>query len=288
MKIGIAFSRTQDVKAHSRWGDGSFEKIKSHGYSAIDYNLASDTNLIYTAPQAEVDEFLKKEKLLIEKAGLEISQTHGPWRWPPRDEDAEARKDWLIRMKKAARATAALGCKYLVIHAVMPFGIHEKGTPESEQTWQINLAFMRDLLRTAKEYGVTVCLENMPMPKFTIGSPEEVLRFVKEINDENLQICLDTGHVSVYSDLSLKEEVKRLGDYIKVLHVHDNDFGIDAHMFPTFGIINWAEFADALKEINYDGVFSLETCPPAQLSDGVFEELSTCLANIAKEITKDL
>ena len=56
----------------------------------------------------------------------------------------------------------------------------------------------------------------------SIATPEKILEFVKEINDDHFKICLDTGHVSVFSELSIGNEIRKLGDYIRVLHIHDN------------------------------------------------------------------
>lgn len=287
MKIGVGLNRLQRLKEYSRWGDDCYKKMKEFGFSCVDYNMGNENHIIYTADEATADAYLLREKELSEQAGIEISQTHGPWRWPPKDDTAEARADWLNKMKQAVRATAVLGCKYCVVHPIMPFGIQEIGMPEADLTWKMNLDFMREVVKTAVEYNVTVCLENMPMPRFSMGTPEAVLRFVREIDNEHLKICLDTGHVSVYgSDLNLADEVRRLGDYIKVLHVHDNKYGYDAHLIPGLGDTDWEAFAKALKDIGYKGVFSLETAPSPKWTDDIFAETSVSLVKIAQNIAR--
>ena len=47
-------------------------------------------------------------------------------------------------------------------------------------------------------------------------------------------------------------------DKIKVLHIHDNHGMNDEHLIPYMGVIDWKEFVLALKEIEFDGVFSME------------------------------
>ena len=64
-------------------------------------------------------------------------------------------------MKKSIRAASILECKNWVIHPIMPFGVEDIDTGDAEKTWDMNVAFMKELLKTAKEYGVTICLENM-------------------------------------------------------------------------------------------------------------------------------
>ncbi len=148
--------------------------------------------------------------------------------------------------------------------------------------------FFHTLLPVAKEYGVTICLENMPMLAFSIAKPSDILRLVEEINDDSFQICLDTGHVSVFAELSIGDEVRRLGDHIKVLHVHDNMLSRDLHLMPYFGKLNWSEFISELKDIGYKGVFSLETEPPASIPDHIFDKMCSSMADLARWMVKDI
>ena len=167
----------------------------------------------------------------------------------------------------------------------MPFGTGDKGTENAPITHQINLGFFRELVKVAKKYGVIICLENMPMLNFSISTPEEILSIVEEINDDNLQICLDTGHVNVFKDLNIYEEVLRVGKRLRVLHVHDNTVSRDIHLLPYFGTVDWKNFAKGLKEINYNGSFSIETTPPPSLPNELFEYASKLLVKIIHDIT---
>ena len=280
MKIGIEFNVFSS--GDCRYGDDRYKKLKEHGFSCIDFNMSNTNTALYTSTKA--DELLLREKFLADAAGIEINQVHGPWRSPPRDKTPEDRAERMDKMKKSIRFTSLLGCKNWVIHPLMPLGADDMLTGNEKGTWDINLRFMRELLVTAKEYGVTVCLENVPMTYFSLAKPAAILKFIQEIGDENFKICLDTGHVSVFADLSLCDEVWRLGDKIKVLHIHDNNCGKDLHLAPYFGTTDWKAFARSLKDIGFDGVFSLETVAPNALSDALFEKSSILLYEIANEI----
>lgn len=286
MKIGIMIDIYD--KAYGRFGDDKYKKLREHGFSCIDFNMAHTDTPIYNLPENESDEILLKERKLMENAGIEVSQVHGPWRWPANDFSDEDRKERMEKMKKSIRMTSVIGCKNWVIHPIMPFGIEDMKTGDEEKTWNMNVEFMTELVKTAKEYGITVCFENMPMVNFSLGSPEQILNFVKTINDENFKICLDTGHVSVYNNLSVGEEVRRLGDYIKVFHIHDNMFGNDLHLPPRFGIIDWEDFSKSIKDINFNGCFSLETVPPETLPTDIFEQMCINYAKIAEDIIKTI
>ena len=120
-----------------------------------------------------------------------------------------------------------------------------------------------------------------------MASPEAVLKFVREMDDEHFKICLDTGHVSVFDELNLADEVRRVGSELKTLHVHDNKYNKDLHLVPHYGVIDWKEFVKALEDISFDGVFSLETKPAAGLSDEIFDEMGKLLYKITENIVFD-
>lgn len=271
---------------YERWGDLRYRKMKEHGYAYIDYNLADTDGPAYSCGERELEALMQKERELVGQAGMEISQVHGPWRWPPRDNTPQERQERMEKMKRSIQATALLGCRNWVIHPVMPYGIEDKGTGHEQETWEINIAFMGELLETAREYGITICLENMPMPDFSIGSPSEILRFVREMDDEQFKICLDTGHVAVYQGLTPAGAMRELGETVRVLHVHDNNGKADLHYMPYFGVIDWPDFSRALKECGFQGVFSLETAPPQKLPDEIYDQMCRTLAGIARGLAE--
>lgn len=283
MKIGIQ-ADTFDKSGYGRWGDDTYKKIKEHGFDCSYFNMSDTNSLIYTTSQTESDSLLLHEKKLAQDAGIEIDQVHGPWRWPIKDDTEEDRAERMEKMKKSIRATSILGCKNWVIHPVMPYGLTDANTDYAQETWDINLNFMRELLNTAKKYGVTICYENMPFHDFSIARPSETLKFVKAIDDENFKICFDTGHVSVFDDLSVGDEIRALGNEIRVFHVHDNICNQDLHLVPHFGVIDWDDFTKALNDIGFDGSITLETIPPRKLPDNVFEDMSKVLAKIAQNL----
>ena len=125
--------------------EGKFLKIKQHGYDAVDYQIA-DTNIpLYSFDEDELMQFLQCEKRAAKMAGIQISQIHGPWRWPPQDSTEEEREERLEKMKKAVVITAMMGCKYLVIHPIMPFGVKDICSNREQDTWDLNLDFFMEL-----------------------------------------------------------------------------------------------------------------------------------------------
>ena len=282
MKIGII----KDDIGYGRWGELSYKKLKEHGFSCADYQMSDTNGRIYNAPENEVENELRHERKLAEEAGVKIWQVHGPWVWPIPETIVENRKKHFENLKKSIRYTSLLGCENWVIHPLMPYG--REDSEHSEETWKMNVEWFGELAKFAKEFGVTICVENLPFKDFSISKPSDILRLVKAINDDNFKACLDIGHVGYFEGMSAGDAVRLLGKELKTLHVHDTRPGMDIHLMPYFGIIDWSDFILALKEIEFDGVFSLETPPRRNLDTPIFEIISKSLAEIAEEMSKNI
>lgn len=280
MKTGISSSAYFGL--HSTEAD--YAKIKLHGYDCIDYqNFINTETELFTMSDSEFEKFLLREKAYAQSVGIEIFQTHGPWRYPPQDCTEEDRAERMEKMKKSIWGTSLLECKYFVIHPIMPYGADKD--PEPERLFEMNFEFMSALLPVAKEHGVVICLENMPMTQLSLSRPAEILEFVKAINSENMQVCIDTGHCAVFGE-SPADAVRLTGEYLKVLHVHDNDGRMDLHWLPYYGVVDWDDFNNALNEIGYDGCLSLETNVSRKIPADIKEHHQIGLALIANKLAE--
>ena len=268
MKIGITESSYRVYPKEIR-----YQKMKEHGFTCADYGMSNTEVAPYTLDDAEFDAYLTEERRLAEDAGIVISQVHGPWRWPPQDATEEDRAERMEKMKRSIRGTAVLGCKNWIVHPIMPYGINELGTDDAQKTWDLNVVFMRELLACAKEHDIIICFENMPMPNFSLGSVEAIMRFVNEMNDDHFRVCLDTGHVNVFPGQTLYDAVHMIGDKLQTLHVHDNSGKSDEHRLPWLGTADWEGFGRALREIGFDGVFSYETGPAIALPVDLYGDM---------------
>lgn len=262
--------------------DEGLLRMKRHGYECIDFSMVDTEKGLYLFDGAELEKEAEKIKDKFSNVGIEVSQTHGPWRFPPKDATIEDRNERFEKFSKAIKITSLLGCKYMVVHALLPFGF--QSDPEPEKTWQINLDFFKKLLPIAIENNVVICLENLPFHHFSIAKPKEVLKFAKEMNSENFKCCLDTGHNAVLGGQA-GEAVRLLGkDYLKVMHVHDNDGKGDLHNLPYTGVIDWEDFRKSLIEIGFDKTLSLETSVKGDPNSEGFEEKEIELCKIAKKL----
>ena len=65
------------------------------------------------------------------------------------------------------------------------------------------------------------------------------------------------GHCSL-SGREAQDCIRVLGKRLGALHIHDNDKWHDSHQIPFSMNIDFVSVVKALKEINYDGYFTLE------------------------------
>lgn len=250
MRLGIEGTH------YNVFGDERYKKMKEHGWDCCDFQwfLNTDAGDLFTVSDEEFEARLKAEKALADEAGIAFFQVHGPWRWPAQDSTEEERAERWEKYAKSIRGASILGSKYIIIHPVMPFG-HKDIDPE--YSFKLNVEFFKSLMPVARQYGVTICYENMPMTKHSIALPEALLKVIEAVDDEHFEFCLDTGHCSVFG-YSPADGLRLMKDHVKTLHVHDNDGTADQHRCPGNGVIDWEDFTRALHEINYDGVLSLE------------------------------
>ena len=162
------------------------------GFNAVDYSeLCEVTGPLYEKSEKWMEETLAYEKKVLDGHGISISQIHGPWRYPPMDGSAFERNQWLMLMQRSVRAAALLGSPCVVVHPLMPFGANSAQNPGF--VIDCNAEHYARLCDYAKDYGVTVCLENMPFPLLPLAHVEQVCDFVDALGRKNLKVCLDTG-----------------------------------------------------------------------------------------------
>ncbi len=282
MKTGIGWSpeNIKDIDNAER----SLTEIRSLGYDCVDLQSFCNTgDVFFNGSIADMEKLLLRIRSAADNAGITISQTHGPWRWPPRDGTKEERDERFEKMTRSLEGTAMAGCTDMVIHPIMPFG--DNSNPDPDRFMEMNLEFFTRLTAKARSFGVTIDFENMPMPVLTLATPHQILEFAKKIDSPFFRVCLDTGHCTM-NHVDPADAVREIGkQYLRVLHVHDNNGVSDLHWLPETGVIDWKAFSRALQEIGYDGVFSLETNVKREnLSDDEFLQKKLELSAVARRL----
>ena len=245
---------TEIVSAHRIVGvEKSVETIAKAGFDAWDFSISTLCEYDYEN-HALGGRFLGNDYLKIARKlkqigldnGIYCNQSHAP-----------CPSDWIsIRsnLKRAIECTAEAGGKYCIIH------------PLCYDTPQSNAEMYLELIPFAKEHNVKIATENMFLWKNDMacfapcGTPESFNEHLDIVDDEYLVACLDIGHAEMKgTNTNAVEMIKALNGRLKCLHIHDNDKWHDLHQIPFSGKVDFSPIVKALKEINYDGDFTLES-----------------------------
>lgn len=158
-------------------------------------------------------------------------------------------------LKRAIECTAEVGGEICVIH------------PDNKKTAEENAQMYNELLPFAKSCGVKIATENMWNWKegdacssfAACATGEDFRKHVDAVNDDFLVACVDIGHAEMRgSGDGAAHIIKTLGHRVKALHIHDNDRLHDDHQIPFSMDVDFSAVVKALKEVNYQGYFTLE------------------------------
>lgn len=236
----------------------SIDLMYDAGFDAIDFSFHVDEK--FYSEETSPD-FFKNLKQYTENKGMIFNQAHAPFKHP---KDKEEMDKYIADIIQCIKNSALLGVKTIVVHPLKSTDI-----ADGEHLFDANMEFYNIFRPYCEEYGVKVALENMFMGKWfinggvlvdsTCSKPEEFIRYLDELNSDCFVACLDIGHALLVRQ-DPAEFIRVLGNKrLKALHVHDVDGSKDLHTMPYYGgFADWDSIAKALKDINYEGDFTLE------------------------------
>lgn len=256
--------------------DGAYRIMKEAGFDATDANVdhlmsGADIRNMNKAPafscsDKESVEYFKPWRDAAKKYGVENYQAHAPFPSYIYDPNDTGFNDYLLDMiKKTIRGCDYMDCRNLIVH---PFFLAYDYHMDPAAEWDLNIERYSALIPVAKEYGVTVCLENMfsghrgKIYSACCSDIDTACRYIDTLNDiagqKCFAFCLDTGHLLLLGK-DVKEAMVKLGDRIAAFHVHDNNGVNDQHLAPYMGVQDWDRFIEGLKAIQFDKTLSFET-----------------------------
>ena len=251
--------------------------IRDAGYTEVEIT-ADKTHL---DPRVFPPSRLPYLKSLLKDLDLHPNSVHAPIK----DVDIAAQnpkvRDKSIKLiMKTLEYCRSIECPILVLH---PNG--EEGASLKPVDSKKNLIdSLTRVAKRAEDLGVNVAIENMIDVKGRrFGSRIfHIKEVIESIGSPSLGICFDTGHVNLFADpnISMDGEIFEAGEHLMTLHVHDNNGMKDEHKPPGDGNIDWSQVVEALKKVNYTGVFMMEV----QESDDPDATAKRCLEVVTKMI----
>ncbi len=125
-----------------------------------------------------------------------------------------------------------------------------------EEQWRWGLESCRILGDYADSKGIDIALELEPFRLSLLNSIDEMSRFVRECDHGRVRANIDISHL-VLADNGPEEVAKLAGQAIHV-HISDCDGKIHGDLPPGRGVVKFAPYLQAIKELEIDGAVSIE------------------------------
>jgi sugar phosphate isomerase/epimerase len=166
--------------------------------------------------------------------------------------NAQMRRASLEINKVAIDACASLGGRGVAAH--MMNGNLGPGETAAQHV-AAGLESLRELAVYARDRGVMLCAENLPLDLDCGQVSLELLRACAE--REGVGVCLDSCHAWIKNPQA-GALVTELAPCVRLTHFSDTQGEFDSHLLPGEGIADFAHIARELGRAGFDGVVDLE------------------------------
>lgn len=228
--------------------------IKNAGFDGLDLGF----NLLNEEDCKNFPETAKKFRERLEKHGLECCQIHFPFHnMFLSSEICDEKTDRQIFA--VLEAMNILGAKWGAYH---PRSSKNTGY-NKKQEMKDNICEISKYLEVAEKHNIGIAIENIPIfpdcpqHRFFCADYEDHIELVDSLKSPNVGICLDVGHLNL-TLYDMEKVIKKMGERIKIVHLHNNFRTCDMHITPAEGTINWDIVMPALKQAGFEGDASLE------------------------------
>lgn len=127
------------------------------------------------------------------------------------------------------------------------------GNPLSETEKNTIVEVWSSVADYAKEKGVNIAVEPINRyESYVCNTAENVLELIEKTGKDNLFLHLDTFHMNIEEN-NFRDPILLANKKLKHIHVTESHRGMLGE-----GTVNWNQFFDALKEINFEGNLVLE------------------------------
>jgi len=148
-----------------------------------------------------------------------------------------------VHIEKLFAVALDLDCKVIVLPLL------EKSEVNSYNLNQY-VPIIQNFSSLIENTNITICIESLL-------SSDDLLNFIRLIDKQNVRIVFDTGN-RVVQNLNLEDEILRLRDTIKHVHIKDKDKDGNNVILGS-GLVDFSKVFNAFNEINYSGPLVFET-----------------------------
>jgi D-psicose/D-tagatose/L-ribulose 3-epimerase len=196
-------------------------------------------------------------------------------------DDKTVRQQTLAFIQQAIEMAVKLGSEMLVGPLVAPIG-YLCGRRRTVDEWQYAIEGLQALGNILVEHGITLAIEPMNRyQSYFLNTTADGVALCQAVNHPRIGLLVDVFHANI-EEKQIPDAIKQAGQYLKHLHVCENDRGI-----PGTGHLDWVGIFAALQEIGYDQWAVIESFnfQDSELATGacVWRDLAITPAAIAQE-----
>jgi D-psicose/D-tagatose/L-ribulose 3-epimerase len=132
------------------------------------------------------------------------------------------------------------------------------GKMRTNDEWRWGVAGYQEIAAYARANS-SLILGIEPVNRFEshfINIAADAVQFVKDVGAPNVKVHLDTFHMIREED-NIRAAVLAAGEHLGYIHACENQRGV-----PGRGLVPWAAFFGALKQVGYDGCITIESFDP--------------------------
>jgi fructoselysine 3-epimerase len=200
----------------------------------------------------QIRRYLEDNQLEAEIISIDGSYLLGPGLC---SEDESVQNDIFNYVKDLIELGSDLGCSKFIMVPGRPLIT----TPEAKGR-ELAVRSLGECTDFAKEYRMTVCIENAPFPTGYLDTPEKMLSMVQDVSATNLAVRLDPCHCNV-SKTNFAEFCDIFKEKIASVGLHDNKGDADSHLPIGHGNVKHAPAIQSLRKAGYDGSLTIEILP---------------------------
>jgi len=195
------------------------------------------------------DEKLKSLKKIANNRGIELTYSLGlDPKYDVSSADESVRKGGIQYLQNIVEKIGLIDGKLLSGVSYAGWGSPNYIVEDKSDLLNRSVESMREIVKTAEDYGVTYCVEAVNrFEGAIINTAKEALEYVDLIESKNIGILLDTYHMNIEEN-SIGDAIRLAGNRLTSFHTGDNN-----RSAPGRGHIDWKEVFGALKDINYQG-----------------------------------
>lgn len=217
----------------------------------IDMNLEVPIFCIPEILDSDWFKYVKLIKSMLEPKGL-ICGMHGPFNSIAyHSRDPLVRRVAGYRMCQGLEIASALGARFIVYHSTYSQFVAEK---DYWKRWpEQAMRGLPDIVKEAEERQILIVLENI-----WDDGPGALKGLLERLDSEYLKICIDIGHLNLFSKMPLRAWFDTLSEKIGHFHLHNNFGVLDDHNALDDGTFDFEGFFRLVSEYNMDATFTLE------------------------------